>query len=123
MYQNTNSPKISPINLTLIQTTWALTRTFLALIKTSAIFAGIASILLEKSLKKTAQIILVLTIIITIYATIKYYIHYNKFHSLIPEFQDTDLYHASHPINLDSIIYSILLIIILFILLIYSFTH
>ena len=53
----------------MIRTGWAHSRTFLALIKTSAIFAGIASILLEKSFKKTAQIILILSIIVTIYAT------------------------------------------------------
>ena len=96
--------------LALIRTSFAHDRTFLSLIRTAAIFAGISSLLIKRKKPFISIIILTIAILLNIITTYYFYQHSKKFASV---HNPSDAYDITIPIT-----YSIFIIFILLILLV-----
>ena len=106
-----NSLKIQQLSLN-----YASENSFLSLLRTAGILAGVAGILIR--LKKATifvTIFLILLLLSIIYTSYKYYNYINKKNTF-----QTDI---AHTIGMNSILLASLLCIILFIMIIITFMH
>ena len=66
------------VDLSALRTHMANERTYLAIIRTSAIFAGISLLLINQGFPKIGVLILIFAIILTISNTVIYILQYNR---------------------------------------------